>query len=212
MKAILNLILWPSIITLMVSLLRLYLQVQGSMSSQSGGGLALLGITWLVFLFGSWFGWCLFKQASQPSLRRGALWALLPMIALVCAVMLGFGNIDQADQSDAAYASLRATVVVIVIVAVLAAGFCFVIWPRLAFAMLLYAIPARLTVLAITYLAKQQDWDTHYTKFGPAGIERDLGETMYAASVAQMGFWVCFTVVGGVLAGTITTPGKSSTA
>ncbi len=170
----------------------------------------MLGISWLVFIFGAWFAWRLSKQGSRPALRRAALWALIPMIALVLAVMLGFGNIDQTDQSDAAYESLRSTVGIIVILALIAAAFCFVIWPRLAFTMLLYALPARLTVLAITYLAKQQDWDTHYTKFGPGGIEREMGETMYAASVAQMGFWVCFTVVGGVLVGTIVGSARSS--
>ena len=66
------------------------------------------------------------------------------------------------------------------------------------------------TVVVITYSAKVQDWDTHYTKFGPAGIERDLGETMFAASVAQMGFWVAFSVIGGVLAGAITSRFRTS--
>ena len=66
----------------------------------------------------------------------------------------------------------------------------FVVWHRLAWTLLLYAIPARVTVVAFTWLAKQNGWDTHYTKFGPAGIERPMGETIAAASLAQLGFWI----------------------
>ena len=39
-------------------------------------------------------------------------------------------------------------------------------------------------------------------KFGPMGIEREgMGETLFSAAIAQIGFWVPFTIVGGVLAG-----------
>ena len=63
---------------------------------------------------------------------------------------------------------------------------------------------ARAVVLALTWLAKQKGWDTHYTKFGPSGIEREsLGETMFAAGFAQIGFWVPFTILGGMLAATV---------
>ncbi len=44
----------------------------------------------------------------------------------------------------------------------------FFAWPRLAL-LLLYAIPARATVVGIALLAKDRGWDTHYTKFGPMG-------------------------------------------
>ena len=203
MQATLRLILWPSILTLVVSVLRLVLEVQGVIGSQSGGGFAPLGITWLVFVFGGWFGWRLAKSGSRPALSWPVLWALLPLVAIVAAVGIGFGQIDRAAQSDDAYTALRATVGVIAMITLGAAAFCFVVWPRLALTVLLYALPARATVLALTYLAKVQEWDTHYTKFGPGGIESELGETMFAASVAQMGFWVPFTVVGGAVAGTI---------
>ena len=57
-------------------------------------------------------------------------------------------------------------------------------------------------MLAFTWLAKLQGWDTHYTKFGPPGIERDsMAETMTSAAIAQLGFWVPFTMIGGMVAG-----------
>lgn len=203
MPGILRLILWPSIITLVVSVLRLVLQLQGVISPRSGGSFAWLGITWLAFVFGGWFGWRLSRSGSRPTLKSVAVWAVVPLIAIVAAVIIGFGSIDRADVSDAAFASLRTAVSVIALVAVGGAVFGFVLWARLALVLLVYGLVARGTVVAITYVAKVQGWDTHYTKFGPAGIERDLAGTMFSASFAQLGFWTPFTVVAGVLAGTV---------
>ncbi len=203
MKSLLRLILWPTILTLVINVLRLVLQVQGAMATRTGGSASPLGVTWLGFVFGGWFGWRLQKTGHRPMLPWSVLWAVVLLGAMVFAVVNGFGGIDRTDQSAAGYAALREVIAGIVLVSLAAAALSFVVWPRLALALLLYAIPVRLTVLAFTYLAKVQDWDTHYTKFGPAGIELDLGETMYAASVAQLGFWVPFTVVTGMVTGTI---------
>ncbi|HEB53038.1 MAG TPA: hypothetical protein ENI87_07285 [bacterium] len=76
-----------------------------------------------------------------------------------------------------------------------------VLWPRLAWTLLLYAAPSRALVVGITWLAKQQGWDTHYTKFGPTGIERDMAETLLSATLAQSGFWTPFTIVCGCVIG-----------
>ena len=57
--------------------------------------------------------------------------------------------------------------------------------------------------MLLTWLAKHEGWDTHYTKFGPAGIERDLPGTLVSASIAQFGFWIPLTILGGTLAGTL---------
>ena len=64
-----------------------------------------------------------------------------------------------------------------------------------------HALPTRLVVFLITWFAKVQGYDTHYVKFGPPGIERDLPETLLATALAQGGFWVPFTVVCGVAIG-----------
>ena len=204
MKGLLRLILVPAVLTLIVSVLRVWLEVQGVIGSRSGGGLAWLGISWLPFLFGGWFGLRLRRSGSRPLLPWAPLFALVALAAIVVTIGMQFGAVDRSDQSEAAYAALRGRVNIIVLVGTCAAAFCFLVWPKLATTMLLYAIPARVTVLAITWLARQQGWDTHYTKFGPAGIERDMGETVYAATVAQMGFWVGYTVVAGTLVGSIT--------
>jgi hypothetical protein len=195
------LVWWPTLLSVAVSALRLYLEVQGEVPPASGGAFNPIGITWLVFLFGAWFGWRLGRAGSRPMLRPGWVWSLLAFLALAGVVAWQISPLDRTDRSDVAYQLLREAVQGIVVVAIPIAGATFAVWPRLAATLLAYAIPARLTVVALTWLAKHNGWDTHYTKFGPAGIERRVEETAYAASVAQLGFWVPFTVIAGSLAG-----------
>jgi hypothetical protein len=43
------------------------------------------------------------------------------------------------------------------------------------------------------------------------GLEREgMGETLFGAGLAQIGFWVPFTIVGGVLAGCIATRNRAA--
>jgi len=199
----LRLILWPTLVTLGINLARITLEVQGVVPPATGGALHPLGITWLGVLFGAWFGWRLRRSGDGPALRPAPLWTLLGLAAVVGAVAWQFGGIDRGDQSDAMFEILRSAVLTIAAVTLAAAAVAFVVWPRLAWTLLLYALPARATVLGLTWLAKQQGWDTHYTKFGPSAIERDMASTMVSATIAQMGFWIAFTVVSGSLAGAV---------
>ena len=200
----LRLLLWPSLLTLAISLVRVASEVQGWLSTASGGRGLPLGITWCIFVFGGWFGHRLARAGAGPRVTRAWLWASLATVAAVGTVAYGFRPPLGADRDEATFALVREAVVRAVVVAALAGSAMFVVWPRLAGTLLLYGLGARLTVLAITWLAKHQGWDTHYTKFGPPGIEREaMADTMWSAAIAQLGFWVPFTVVGGTLAGAL---------
>lgn len=198
---LLRLVLWPSVLTLLISIARLVTQVEGMTPTASGGGGVLLGITWLVFVFGGWFGWRLSRAGSAPRVRRAWLWALLTFLLMAGTVAWRFSQVDRGDTSEAAFAALRVHVGIGAGVAVLMALLQFVLWPRLATVLLVYGLCARVPVVALTWLAKHNGWDTHYTKFGPAGIERDMTETVLSASLAQFGFWVPFTIVAGTVVG-----------
>lgn len=209
-----RLILWPSLITLAVSITRLVGQLQGWITTRSGGEGALLGITWLAFLCGGWFGIRLRNSGSAPALRPAWLWTLLPPLAffgafgyrMYCYQQAGF---TMQDQSDAAYEHIRQTLQLAVLVGGVGMLLTFATWARLAWTLLLYGLVARVGVVAITYVAKTQGWDTHYTKLGPGGIEKDLGETMIAACIAQFGMWVPFTVMFGGFVGCLFAKKKS---
>lgn len=199
----LRLLLWPSLLTLVLSVARLVGEVQGWLPPTSGGALHPLGIVWCVFVFGAWFGWRLLRAGLGPRVRRPWAWALVALLAFAGTVMWRFRPFLGAGTDDATFQQLRTAVLVIVSVVLAAGALMFVVWPRLAWLMLLYGLLARGTVVALTILAKQRGWNTHYTKFGPSGIERDMGDTIVSASVAQFGGWVPFTIVGGVLAGSV---------
>jgi hypothetical protein len=194
----------PLLVTTALSAVRLLGEVQGWFHTHSGGRLHPLGITWCIFVFGAWFGWRLSRQGSAPRVRLPWLWALLAMAAAVAAAIHGFRPLVGADRSEATFGAVREAVVVIVTVTAIGGASMFLVWPRLAQLLLCYGLGARAVVLVLTWLAKGQGWDTHYTKFGPPGIEREsIGATMLAAGFAQLGFWVPFTILGGTLAATV---------
>lgn len=197
-----RLLLWPSLITLAVSIVRLVSEVNGWLTNVSGGRLLPLGITWCIFVFGGWMAWRLARAGEGPRRRLSWLWPLLALLAAIGTAMWGFRPLLEADRSEATFALVREAVIHGVVVAIVGALAMFAVWPRLCWTLLLYGLGARATVLAFTWLAKLKGWDTHYTKFGPPGIERDsMAETMTSAAIAQLGFWVPFTMLGGMFVG-----------
>ena len=82
-----RLILVPATITLAVTLLRLVGELQGwsprFFSREAGGGGALVGIAWLVPVFGAWFGWKLAKAGQGPEAVGRALGLTLLGLALL---------------------------------------------------------------------------------------------------------------------------------
>lgn len=196
-----RLILWPTLITAAVSTARLIAEVQGIVPPQSGGALNPLGISWLAIVFGAWFGFRLRRNGSHPRVPRAALWGILAFVALAGSIVWQFAPLRDLPANEETFAQVRTAVVTLIAIAGTLAIAMFVVWPRLAWTMLCYAIPARLLVIGFTWLAKQQQWDTHYTKFGPSGIERDMHDTVVGASIAQGGFWVSYTIIAGFLIG-----------
>lgn len=195
----LRLILWPSVITLLVSVARFFAETNELVNRQSGGDLTPLGITWMPFVFGAWFAMSLGRKGLGP--KRSPALPLVTLLVIVGGGVWQFAPLRNADTSDATFEQLRHAVIVLVAIACSMATVCAIVWPRLAWTMLCYAIPARVTVVGLTWLAKVYECDTHYTKFGPMGIERDLPTTMTSASLAQFGFWVPFSIVAGVATG-----------
>ena len=196
-----RLVLGPLLLTTLVCVVRLVGEVQGWISPRSGGALHPLGISWLAFVFGVWFAVRLQRDGSAPRLEWSRTVATLPLLGLSAAVAWQFGPFAGQPADDATFGRLRIAVLILVTLASTAAAVAFAVWPRLAWTMLAYALPTRLVVFLITWFAKVQGYDTHYVKFGPPGIERDLPDTLLATALAQGGFWVPFTVVCGVALG-----------
>jgi hypothetical protein len=198
--SVLRLILVPALITLAVTALRLTGELLGwsalLASRQAGGAAALIGIVWLVFVFGAWFGWRLVRAGEAPaSIGRVAGFALLavlvgaglsavgavagggPLVSLACFVAGAVGSVLVAYRG----------------------------WPALARVLLAYAFAARIPVALVMLAAIYGNWGTHYD-VPPPGFDDTMGplaKWFFIGLVPQLTVWIGFTVAVGSLFGAL---------
>jgi hypothetical protein len=197
--ALRDLILVPSVITLAVTLLRLVGELQGwsprLFNREPGGGGALVGIAWLVFVFGAWFAWKLIDQGHFPEgafrpLGYGVLGLLLSLAAVFGAQQLGLPFV--ARLGIFAVASLVALVIAM-------RG-----WPALGRVLVAYGLAARIPVIIVMLVAMLGNWGTHYDapppdpNFPAMGV---LSKWFLIGVVPQLTAWMSFTVVFGMIFG-----------
>jgi hypothetical protein len=191
-------ILVPAAITLAVTLLRLVGELQGwsprLFSREAGGGGALVGISWLVPVFGAWFGWRLARAGASPPLLRA-----LGLLLLAVALMPVFGYVAQA--AGIPEISLW-TLVVYAVVSVAGLLLALRAWPALGRTLLAYAFAARVPVALVMLGAILGNWGTHYD-VAPPGFPAmsPLAKWLLIGLLPQMTIWIWFTVVIGGLAG-----------
>lgn len=195
--------LWVSVlISVAVALARFIGQVQGWVDTSSGGGLHPLGVSWLPFVFGPVFARRLAKNGSTPRSHKTATLGVVGLAVIVATVIWQFAPLADAEADTGAVREATNTALRVAFAVTLAvAAIHTAVWSRLALTLICYAVPVRLAVLAMTAIAKQQDFDTHYTKFGPAGEQFDIVTTLQTAAIAQLGFWVPFAVICGFATG-----------
>lgn len=196
--ALRRLILVPALVTLAVTLLRLTGELlqwsPGLFARTAGGGAALVGIVWLIPVFGVWFALQLDKAGAAPaSLKRAfgraGLAFLCASAGFVLAILL-------FPQSPVVQLALF-TVVTIAAIVIARPG-----WPELWRVLLAYGIAARAPVLVVMFLSIFLGWDTHYAKprpdFPPMG---PWGLFFWTALLPQGSIWIYLTIVGGILFG-----------
>lgn len=195
----------PALISLAITLIRLAGELLGWaprwFSTAPGGGAALLGITWLVPVFGAWFGWRLARDPDRPRARR-----TIPLhLAAIVTWVGGFQFVIHVLKFDTSTRDgLIAQLLSMAAASVLAALIAWAAWPRLARLDLAYAVLARIPVVLITFVAVIADWGTHYEKLGPddyAGFPPVVRAVWLA--VAQLVFWPAFTLAAGGLFGSL---------
>ena len=77
-------------------------------------------------------------------------------------------------------------------------------WPALWRVLLAYGFAARLPVLVVMFLSIFGGWDTHYAKPRPDFPAMGHGGIFFwTALLPQLSIWICLTVVGGLLFGTL---------
>ena len=189
-----------TVVTLAVTLLRLVGELArwspALFNRAAGGPGALVGIVWLIPVFGVLFALRLAKEGQPPpSLAKAFGWAVL---AFVVNTALAIGSFKLFPTSPIAQLAIFGVGSWIAI-ALARLG-----WPALWRVLLLYDLAARVPVVVIMFLAIFLGWDSHYAKprpdFPPMGR---WGLFAWTALLPQMSLWIYLTVVGGILFGAI---------
>lgn len=210
----LQLIAIPAVITLGITLVRLFGELHGWskvwFNPAAGGGGALIGIVWLVPIFGIYFAIKLSNAGEGPaSAGRAALFALLGIVIVVVGFVVAF-TVSQPG--------LLGAQLVLGIAAVVATALQHRAWPALFKTLLAYAYAARIPVTIIMFFAIRDSWGTHYDG-PPPGFPTDISwfpKFILIGVLPQLVFWVAFTVIVGTLFGAaavaIAHRGKQATA
>jgi hypothetical protein len=195
-----SLVFVPALITLAITLLRLIGELlnwsPALFSKAAGGGGALVGITWLVPVFGFYFAWQLMKAGEHPA---GA-GRVLGFAVLSFAVFAGL--------FAAAFQFLRSNVALFYVFGIAAAvGALYVArkaWPALFNALLAYGLAARIPVIIIMFIAIMNDWGTHYDVPPPNYVETTpFMKWVNIGLFPQLTFWIGFTMTIGAIFGGI---------
>ena len=192
--SLLTLVGWPALVTLAVTLLRLTGELRGwneeYFSRLPGGGLAIVGITWLVPFVGAYLGWHLARAGVEaPDLAGLAGW---PTAAV--AIGLGIGYF----LAKVVQPSATGTFVLWAMVSVVVAAMSLSTWPALAKPLLAYAVAARVPVIVVMWLAIRRGWGTHYDAIPPSfPFYGPLERWLWTGVLPQATIWVAFTLAVG---------------
>ncbi len=191
-----QLILWPALITLAITILRLEGELHhwGSpwFSNSPGGGGAVVGISWLPIIFGPYFALKLSGSGERPSnyLRAFGL-------AIAGLVVMVLGGVLLFKSANAAGLAILAFILTLAAAFVARAG-----WRALGSALIAYAFAARVPVLIVMYFAIRGGWGTHYDAVDARFATAPLGtKFFYEAFLPQMMLWIGYTTVVGALFG-----------
>ena len=207
-----QLILVPAVITLAVTLLRLVGELQdwspALFSKAPGGGGSPVGISWLVLVFGAWFGWKLGKAGQGPGAFGRALGLALLAFALLPVLGFAANALGMSQQSMSMFAVYVVGSILGLVVGLRA-------WPALGRTLLVYAFAARVPVVLVMLAAILGNWGTHYDVPPPGAPEMSgLWKWFLIGVVPQMSIWIWFTValgsLVGIVAGAVASRGRAS--
>jgi hypothetical protein len=191
----------PALITLAVTSLRLtgeLLHWSPSLFNRDpGGGGALVGIVWLIFLFGIFFALRVAASGEQPAALGPAFgWPALGFAINTAVFVAALSLLPTNPVAQLGLFSVGSWVAIWVA----RRG-----WPGLWRVLLVYGVLARIPVVVVMFLSIFGGWDTHYAKprpdfpaMGPSGL------FFWTALLPQLGIWIYLTVVFGMLMGAAT--------
>lgn len=204
MDSVFRLVRVPALITLGVTLLRLIGELQNwsptLFNREAGGGGAVVGIAWLVPIFGIYFALKLSQHGTIP-LKSGKT-ILYALAALAAFFVIGFGGV-RALGLDPDKPSLT-TFAVFVVASIVSAIIAYVGSPVLGKVLFAYGLAARLPVAVVMLVAMLGNWGTHYDVAPPGFPEMGVfTRWLMIGLVPQLTIWMTYTLVVGCLFGGI---------
>src|SRR4029453_1380505 len=198
---VLRMILFPSLITLGVTVLRLIGELQHWSATlfnpKPGGGGAIFGISWLAVVFAIYFA-VRVQKSRQPLERPGRAIGLTLLSLALCVA--GTFLMYRAIQTASVIAWVPSMIVI--------CGGIYLMrfaWPSYWAVMMAYALAARIPVIIVMYFAIKGNWGTHYDSPGPAFVPADWWpEFIHTGLFPQLLLWIPYPVVVGGLLGVIT--------
>lgn len=198
-----KLILVPGMITLAITLLRLGGELLNwsptLFNRQAGGGGAIVGIAWLVPVFGIYFALELAKAGQRPAGAGPALgYPLLGVLVVAAGVFLA-GKLGVRPGGPVFLPFLAVESLIVGLVAIRG-------WPALGRVLLAYGLAARIPVAILMLVAILGSWGTHYDA-PPPGFPPEIGpgaRWFLTGVVPQLTVWIAFTLLVGALFGGLT--------
>ncbi|MFN8091881.1 MAG: hypothetical protein U0599_06585 [Vicinamibacteria bacterium] len=190
-----RLLLWPVGLSAAVTLLRLVGELRGwsadYFSRLPGGGLAIVGIAWLVPVVGLWVGWTLERSGHRPVLAARAAWQPLAALVVAWGVAAALGRL--------AHTGWTSNLLVWAVASLVAVAAAWLAWPSAAASLVAYAAAVRGLVVIVMALATWRGWGTHYDAL-PPGFPwmTPLRRFLLVGLLPQMTIWIAFTVAIGV--------------
>ena len=200
-KAVIKTIFVPSLITLAVSLLRLYGELhdwpQILFGKSAGGSGSAVGITWLAVAFAFYFAIKLVQAGDV--FARPTQSILLAVLALALTFVGLIVMYKGAPNTRLEFQFAGAVIILIAIYIMRAA------WPDYWRIMVSYAIAARVPVIVIMFYAIRGNWGTHYDAVPPDVTFPDwYAKFVQAGLIPQIFLWIPFTVILCGLLGILT--------
>lgn len=197
-----RLILYPALITLAITILRLAGELlHGSKSlfnPEPGGPWSIIGIVWLAPVFGVYFAVKLARAGVGPASPWKAIGVALAGSAMILASNAWGGRIV------ASY-GYKAVLLFFWTAWALAGLLQFIGWPRFFKILLSYSFAARIPVALIMFFAFWGHWGTHYDALPPGWKTGGyLSDYIWMGFFPQLTLWVGYTLVAGALFGSIT--------
>lgn len=193
-----GLILVPALITLAITMMRLAGELQHLsprfFSAAPGGGGAIVGISWLPFLFGPYFA----VKLARSGQGACGVWKTFGLSLLGLAIMVAGGFVGFAPQFKFPGREIVGMLLMVLGPTLITLG-----WPALFKVLVAYGYAARIPVAIVMFFAIRGHWGTHYDALpanysGPTSF---IGQYMMIAFLPQMVIWIAFTVLVGTLVG-----------